>query len=73
MGDKKSGTIYDGGLRDKTSKGGSTNIGTGKGTEYWDDDYRYTRDPQKGDHWTDQGKSKGSSTRHDPPPDVKKK
>jgi hypothetical protein len=71
VGDNKSGTVYDGGLRDTPSRRGDVNIGTGKGHQIYPDKYHYTRDPKEGDHWTDQSKSKGSPGRHKAPPDAK--
>lgn len=71
---KRGGTLYDGNLRDKSTKGGWLDPNTGKSTQYWDDNYHYTRDPRpdKEDHWVNDNVPKGDSDRHSPPADAKK-
>lgn len=68
---KKSGTIYDAGLRERQSTGGETGVGIGKGHQWYGDEYIFSRDPLRGDHWTNTDRAKGSPGRHQPPPDVK--
>ena len=65
----KSGTIYDSGLRDRQSIGGDTQIDTGKGHQWYGDEYHFSRDPINGDHWNNSDRAKGSPGRHQPPPD----
>lgn len=74
---KSKGTILDDDLREEKASGTSGEIdletGSGHGTQYYEDGYRYSKDfpDDKDGHWTNQNEEKDSSERHSPPSDAK--
>ena len=70
------GTMLDDSLRDTPASGFNgeidLNTGTGHGTQYYDDGYRFSRDfpDDQNEHWTNQNVDKDDGGRHGRPSDA---
>jgi len=61
--------IVDNALRALGVSGSTTDMDTGKQTQWYPDNYRNSLVPGKGRHWTNQNKARGEGGRHDAPDD----